>query len=63
MASVPEGVALYAYATEVLPPIDAIFALGGDKIETWLHAAVWERDIPYNSNFKGQSVVEAYERI
>lgn len=46
-----DGTRLYAYPTDVLPPIDAVFALGSEEVGAWLTANDWERTERYNSNF------------
>jgi hypothetical protein len=61
--SLPPGLPLYAYPTEVLPPIDAIFALGSERVEAWLRANGWQRGDRYNGNFGDRAIVEAYDRV
>lgn len=63
LPSLPPGVSLYAYPTEVLPPIDAIFALGSERVEVWLQANGWQRSYRYNNNFRDRAIVEDYERV
>ncbi|MGE0045614.1 MAG: hypothetical protein AB7T08_07635 [Hyphomonadaceae bacterium] len=47
----------------VLPPIDAVFALGSDSVGSWLADNQWQRDWGYNSNFSASDLVQQYERI
>jgi hypothetical protein len=57
------GVVLYAHRTQVLPPIDAVFARGSKTVGEWIASHGWTRDERYNDNFKDRAIVEAYERI
>lgn len=57
-----EDLSLVATEASVLPPIDAVFALGSDRVGSWLDENKWERSWGYNSNFPGRAVVEGYER-
>jgi hypothetical protein len=57
------GKKLYAHPAKVLPPIDAVFALGSDLVGAWLRLHGWERGCRCNSNFKDGAVVDAYEEI
>lgn len=56
------GIWLYAHPAEVLPPIDAVFALGSDEIGDWLAANKWPRIQRYDSNFGGADLVMQYEQ-
>ena len=58
-----EGVRLYAHPANVLPPIDAVFALGSEKVGEWLKANNWKRSTRYSSSFGGADLVNEYERI
>jgi hypothetical protein len=57
------GLPLYAKEIEILPPIDAVIARGSPAVDQWLAANDWERDCPYNSNFRDHATVEKYEAI
>lgn len=37
-----------------LPPIDAIFAIGSERVGNWLAEIGWERDEPNNSNLEAR---------
>lgn len=54
--------ALFAIQAVVLPPIDAVFALGSEKVGSWLAKHGWERDWGYNPNFADRGLVEQYQR-
>jgi hypothetical protein len=56
------GQRLYAHAARSLPPIDAIFRLGGEAVQQWLRALEWQLDWEYNENFSDRATVELYER-
>lgn len=58
-----KGLALYAYPVAVLPPIDAVFARGSDRVGEWIQSHGWERTERYNDNFEEKDVVAGYERI
>ena len=62
VSCLPDGLPLYAYVASVLPPIDAVFACGSDRIGKWLEANGWARDWRYNDNFRVRAVVKEYER-
>ena len=62
VSALPSGLPLYAHPAVVLPPIEAIFALGGEKVATWLHANGWKRTERYGNGFPDRALVEAYER-
>lgn len=53
---------LYAEKYLSLPPIDALFLLGSDKIERFLSEHDWPRSEPFNSNFPNE-LAHDYERI
>lgn len=57
------GIPLYAHPTSVLPPIDAVFALGSEDVGMWLTANRWERSTRYNSNFPDATLVRQYEEV
>ena len=57
------GTPLYAHVAEVLPPIDAVFALGSEEVGAWLTSNNWQRTERYNSNFGDADLVKDYERI
>jgi hypothetical protein len=56
-----EGTLLFGYTGISYPPIDAVFRFGSPNVHEWLQSNGWQLDWPYNSNFKGREVVEAYE--
>lgn len=61
-ASVPRGgVPLYASPVGSLPPIEAIFAFGGDEIGAWLAECQWDRSWGFNDNFGDAGLVHDYE--
>ena len=62
LPALPSGLPLYAHAAAVLPSIEAIFALGGEKVAAWLQANRWERSQRYSSGFPDRALVEAYGR-
>ena len=51
---------LYGQSFTCLPPVDAVFLLGSQKIGDFLAEHDWPRDEPYNRNFPN-SVPEQYE--
>ncbi len=57
------GTPLYAHSASVLPPIDAVFALGSDEIGEWLAANSWPRNERYNGNFPDSNLVRKYEEL
>jgi hypothetical protein len=58
-----DGIRLYAHPAEVLPPIDAVFALGSDEVGAWLAANNWSRNERYNSNFGNDEIARQYEQL
>jgi|SRR5580700_8918190 hypothetical protein len=58
-----KGTRLFAHPASVLPPIDAVFALGSEAIGEWLASHGWERGERYNDSFKDRALVEQYEDI
>jgi len=61
--ALPAGEPLYAHPAAVLPPIDAVFALGSDAVGEWLQANKWQRQTRYNDNFKDSAVTRAYQNL
>ncbi len=57
------GLNLYAHTAAVLPPIDAVFALGSEVVGEWIDAYGWDRAERYNDNFGGADIVRGYERV
>lgn len=57
------GTELYAHPASVLPPIDAVFALGSESVGQWIRSHGWERTDRYNDNFKDAPIVREYERV
>ena len=51
-------VPLYAQRYISLPPIDAVFQLGSERVESYLVEQDWPRDEPFNSNFPGETAHE-----
>lgn len=62
VASLPAGLPLYAHPAVVLPPIEAVFALGSERVQAWLDANGWSRTDRYSNGFPDRTLVEAYER-
>lgn len=56
------GLPLYAEPFEFLPPVDAVFRFGSDKIAEFLSQHGWSREDSYNDNFPQASPRE-YERV
>lgn len=56
-------VRLAATKAPILPPIDAVFVYGSERVGSWLAQNGWQRDFPYNPNFADSALVEQYERI
>ena len=54
------GVPLFAWPASSLPPVQAVFALGGGAVTKWLSELGW-RGTEYNPNFPQPEVVEPYE--
>lgn len=57
------GTPLYAHPASVLPPLDAVFALGSEEVGKWLAAHDWARSEQYNSNFGDAEIVAPYEQL
>jgi len=57
------GAPLYAHAVNVLPPIDAVFALGSEEVGEWLAFHKWNKNERYNSNFGDAGLVQEYMEI
>src|SRR5260370_13063331 len=57
------GTPLHAHPASVLPPIDAVFARGSEAVGDWIASYGRNRRVRYYSNFKGDAIVEPYERI
>jgi hypothetical protein len=66
LAALPEAstrdVPLFASDATVLPPLDAIFARGSERVGSWLSENGWPRDCPYNPNFPDRAPAQEYER-
>lgn len=58
-----QGTPLYSHSSSVLPPIDAVFALGSDEVGVWLAANEWPRTERYNPNFRDAALVNEYEKV
>jgi hypothetical protein len=58
-----QGIPLYAHPASVLPPIDAVFAVGSDDVGAWLAVNNWPRTERYNPNFRDAALVNEYEKI
>src|SRR5688572_14182823 len=57
------GIPLYAHAASIMPPIDAVFALGSAEIGEWLAVNDWTRNRRYSSGFPDRALVQEYEKI
>jgi len=57
------GTALYTRDIAILPPIDAVFALGSPAVEEWLAKNNWPKQERYNSNFSDRALVDQYEAV
>jgi len=58
-----EGSPLLSKEIEVLPPIDAVMALGSPAVDQWLAENGWRRQWSYNRNFRDRALVEKYEAV
>ena len=58
-----EGTELFAHSASVLPPVDAVFALGSETVNEWLRSLGWRREWRYNDSFLGKEVVREYVRL
>ena len=58
-----EGIPLYAHPASVLPPIDAVFAVGSEEVGIWLAANEWNRSERYSPNFRDAALVNEYEKL
>jgi hypothetical protein len=58
-----EGTPLYAHAASVLPPIEAVFALGSEAVGSWMQSHGWERGERYNDNFPDSGIADPYIRL
>ncbi|MDR3460492.1 MAG: hypothetical protein P4N60_23940 [Verrucomicrobiae bacterium] len=58
-----DGIKLYAHKADVIPPLDAVMALGSDAVGEWLRANGWQRGWRYNNNFKDKATVNAYWKV
>ncbi|MGL6072890.1 MAG: SMI1/KNR4 family protein [Fimbriiglobus sp.] len=56
-----EGEKLYAHRIECLPPMDAVFWFGSEKVQKWLSANDWNPALGYY-NFPDREPIDAYER-
>lgn len=56
----PPGLPLFAHATTMLPPIEAVFAFGSDRVAAWLAANGWSRTEPHDDSFPDRALVDAY---
>lgn len=57
-----DGIPLYAHPVSVLPPIDAVFALGSPAIDVWLSSYRCKRTDNFLSSLKDVAVQE-YEKL
>ena len=53
---------LFAEPYMSLPPVDAVFLFGSERIEQFLLENNWSRTVPFNANFRGSAAHE-YERL
>jgi hypothetical protein len=65
-----DGLGLYARTALSLPPIDAIFKFGSQRVRSWLAENHWlpaededEAEYAYNDNFPGKAVVDTYQKV
>jgi hypothetical protein len=56
-----DGEKLYAHRIECMPPVDAVFRFGSDKIKRWLSVNDWDPALGYY-NFPDRKPIEAYDR-
>ena len=56
------GIPLVASRRDSLPPIDAVFRLGNSDVGAFLAEHGWQRDWPYNSNFR-HDTPRQYEKL
>ena len=63
ISALPAGLPLHAHRVEILPPIEGVFALGGERVAAWLRANGWERTQRCGPGFPDRALVEAYERV
>jgi hypothetical protein len=61
-AKVPDGVPLFAEVFTSLPPVDAVFQRGSDRIGDFLNTNKWPRNEFYNDNFPS-SIPREYEKL
>lgn len=59
------AIPLYPHEASPLPPLDAVFARGSDRVGEWLKEHGWQRDWGYNGNFgqPGRAITREYERL
>lgn len=55
-----DGTKLYAEPAKVLPPIEAVFALGSQAVEEWLRVHEWDRRDRFNGSFPDNETVAPY---
>ncbi len=55
-----DGSALYGLEWTALPPIEALFYLGSEKVQSWLAENGWEKEWGYNDNFKDAAIAQKY---
>jgi len=59
------AIPLYAHDANPLPPLDAVFARGSERVGVWLKEHNWQRDWRYNGNFgqPGRAITRQYEQL
>jgi hypothetical protein len=57
-----DGKPLYAHEARSLPPIDAIFRFGSERVQQWLRKHNWSPEWGHNDNFGDPVPVNEYER-
>jgi hypothetical protein len=64
-ASPPQrpGIDLFATEGSILPPLNAVFALGSEAVGRWLASIGWSRAERHDDNFPARDIVREYERV
>jgi hypothetical protein len=62
VAEEASGLPLYATRALSLPPIDAIFMRGSERIQDWLRSLNWRAEWGFNANFPDAGVADEYAR-
>lgn len=51
------------HGVAAIPPIDALFGLGDERVQAWRDANGWGPDDAYNDNFPDRAIVDGYQRV